>query len=304
MKRRSRSSPGSRARFPTIRRSESGSKVTAARGRSRRGPLSGPALPGGWRRGSPRCPRSLAGRISRVRSWVRRATQPRCFRGRPAGLRSCAEPMAKRCSCRRPCVESTPHRLQLEAEDRPLAPWIAGVFQGWMRSDTALTYVERLAEVAPSVDPDETWYGLNYTAGGDGERLEVDRLRRGLRVRRRPDALLFEQKRCGWSQAFIAPRAWSSILLRLWNRTTAYAIPTILPKRRAFSTSRSRVLGTTFPTQAPVGFSHGCQGGRGPEAPHGESTLEDESGRVVRRRFDRSHAPSTELPSECGRASS
>ena len=86
------------------------------------------------------------------------------------------------------------YRLQLEAEDRPLAPWLAMLFQGWDRSAINKTdFTERLAEVAGDQDAELVWATVKKMAGGPLERLEIDRLRRALRIRRRPTELLVRQ---------------------------------------------------------------------------------------------------------------
>lgn len=87
--------------------------------------------------------------------------------------------------------EGVQHRVQLGAEDRPLAGWVAALFEGWTRAAmNRAACLERLEEVAPDVDAEEAWAAITWTARGDGERVEIDRLRRGLRRRRPHDSLL------------------------------------------------------------------------------------------------------------------
>ena len=102
---------------------------------------------------------------------------PRCFRGRPAGLRSCAEPMAKRCSCRRPCVER-PSRIGCSSRRGPSAcTWIAGVFQGWMRSSIS---------ARPTSNASPRW--LQASILMKRGRPQLDRWRRRRAPRGRPAA--------------------------------------------------------------------------------------------------------------------
>ncbi len=193
--------------------------------------------------------------------------------------------------------EATPHRLQLEAEDRPLAPWIAGVFQGWMRSSIQRsTYVERLAEVAPSVDPDETWYGLNYTAGGDGERLEVDRLRRGLRVRRRPDALLVEQKTGLVVSSIHRSKGLEFDLVAVVEPDDRIRdSDNLAEETRVLYVALTRARDDIFRLRRPWASRTVVKGDAGRRRRTGNPPWKTKAVELCAGDFDRSHAPSTEL---------